>query len=59
MRTFILVYFTIATVGAVIRAVIMSLSDYPRTTTVSVGHDAAVMIIGVAFLLWAGILLWG
>jgi len=58
-RFFILVFFWVSFVGLLYRFYLMVGSTYPRTKTISLGHDTASTIENLGWLLWAAYLLWG
>lgn len=56
---FLIVLFWLYLAGIVLKALLMAVSNYPRTQQFSVGMDAFSLIFGGAWVFWISWLLWG
>jgi len=59
MHTYILVSFWLTLIGLILRAIIVSVSEYPRKEQISLGAELMRFIVNIPFMLWAAYLLWG
>lgn len=57
MKTFVIVFFCTALLGVVINLGRLSSSAYPRIKETSLGEDVATVLVGMGWLMWAGLLL--
>jgi hypothetical protein len=53
MITFIAVYLVLGGVGIIARALLMSVSEYPRTTTYTIGQEMFILLVNIGFFVWA------
>lgn len=58
MELFVSVIFWSAAVSVVLRAVLMSLSTYPRTVKYGPGTDVLVVLLNTGLCVWAAYLQW-
>ena len=58
MRLFVLVFFWIGIGTLFMRLIHMTFSEWPHQETQTLGNEAAKAIESIAWLAWAGILLW-
>jgi hypothetical protein len=57
METFVYVYAWILGLSVVVRALMIPIIKYPRTTKTSIGQDVFGMLTSIALLVWAIFLL--
>lgn len=57
MRTFILASFITTITCIVVRAVLVSIVDYPRSQKITLGSDLVNLLAYIAWGIWAGWLL--
>jgi hypothetical protein len=57
MRTFVLVSFVGGCLGVLVRALVITVKDYPRSLTYSKGEDVLYLLLSVGVSVWAGVLL--
>jgi hypothetical protein len=58
METYIAVMFWVGILGIFIRALEISHGDYPRRVNYSIGEDVFLLLSSIAFVSWAGVLLY-
>ena len=57
MRTFIWFSLITSILGVLVRAVLISISDYPRTIKYTRGEDMVFLLISVGMAIWGAYLL--
>lgn len=58
MNAYMLTMFWLHILGIVMRLAKMSSDSYPEEKTVSLGTAVSEAVIGIAFAVWSGIVLW-
>lgn len=53
MKTFLMVYIVLSSIGVILRAIVMAWVPYPRTVKYSTGEDLFILLTGIGMLVWA------
>lgn len=59
MQNFLVVYMILQTLAAILRLYYLACGEYPRQSETSSAGEVVQLVVGCAFLFWAGKLLWG
>lgn len=59
MYLYLQVSFWLGMFAFICRVLVMASNDWPRTRTTSLGAYIGETLLSFAFLVWAGILIWG